>query len=480
MTPADEGAALLVEDPGADVELHLQADRLRVVTAWERGELVTAAGEAEYRHIEDSGTDRRTFHDALLEVTPSASGAQVLVPSVGPDGQVEASGLGTVDQDALPEGEHLAAGGYAGESAGLNEDARPGYRYETDGPLARTDGLDRARAEGVLDLFVHNATLSVRTSDGGSWSNWTGYRTQASSPGTMSYELRVTLVEVEGGDLSLEAPDRTSLLAPALDTTIEGSVQAVASQGVLRAAGGSTTLQGEPLGLSGDGSGRAAPLQAADPADGQRLDVDLAGDFDVAEPGMHGLSTTAPAASGGPVGGATVGLLGSGIFAVVAGLLLARRRPGVLRVLPARLRSRLHRRWLEQGARLEDDGRPQAAARAFDRARAVEPARPIGWYHHARSLLEADAPERALALLDEAGHVLDHPPLDLTELEVAAAEAVGARERAVHALADLAREAPGMARGLARDLGLEALQEAPEVAAALDDARGDEEVRGYV
>jgi hypothetical protein len=37
-----------------------------------------------------------------------------------------------------------------------------------------------------------------------------------------------------------------------------------------------------------------------------------------------------------------------------------------------------------------------------------------------------------------------------------------------------------MARGLARDLGLEALQEAPEVAAALDDARGDEEVRGYV
>ncbi len=369
----------------------------------------------------------------------------------------------------LDEGNRLARGGYSDQTIGGG--SPPAYNYRAETPLVAHEHLDQARLEGTFTLFVKNATLQIQEGPH-TWTNWTGYREESTTPLSESYEMRVTTIAVQRGTLFLDAPGHVGAIAPRLHTSLTGSLSSSQAEGILSTAKGTVNLQEDAFSLQGDGSLDTRILERES---NPRIGAWTLGDYAIVD---QDLETTRPAPS---ASSPLPYWLAAGLLTV--GLVLAataKAHPAMLRVLPAPLRERLYRRLRRQGLQHENDRAWADAAKAYGRMANLFPKRPLGWYGQALCLLEDEDPEAALATLDDANHRLDEVPLDLLELEVAAAWEARSETRAQRALITLSQRSRPMAKGLIRDLSLEPLART----AGLDDLIGPDtgggSIDGYV
>lgn len=403
-----------------------------------------------------------------------ASQAQLFVEPTGPDSEVSGRGLGGTFIDIVPEGTHLARGGYSEQRADVNRDNVPSYVYRNEAPLVEHGQLQEAQLTGSFRLFVHGVTLEVTHGQDGSWQNWTGFRETQTSDASSEYELRVTTIDVEGGRLEVGNTSAISLLSTSTETQVDGSIATDSARGTLRAGGEEIQLGGRPLELSGTGDISAIARGTQEPT----IFAQASGNFEVLS------LDDAPSVqeSSGVRAPSEEPLLwtGASVLGFVALAAVAIRRPRLLRPLPAGIRDPLYRRWLSAGRSRENDQEFEAAASFYGRLTALDPANPIGWYHHSRALLDAGRSHGALRVASQARQRLDSAPLDLLEVEVAASIEASRPQAAKRALLELAKGSPEMARGLVEDLGIEELGSEEEIREALGPEEEPGGLQGYV
>jgi len=419
----------------------ISADRLEVTLTREVGIATKSPTGHETHIIEDRERIHRSFSDVEAEIgEPRSAGGQIFTE---PSARAEVTGedAGVSSQLAVPAGTLLAQGGYSEAAEGLgDEQSYPSYVYRLSDPLVEHRELDQAQVEGTVELFYNNATLTVETADGETWSTWAGHR-HTDQPGpTSQYEMRVVTVTIRGGSLSLLTGG--SVYASSMTTQVDGSVEADAPQGSLFSPQGTVDLGGSSLSLAGDGAftseispgGSGGPLVEASSSDtftvaqGPAIAAQAATDGEAATPWLGGLLLTS-------------------VMACLA--YLARWR--LVALLPATVREHLYERWKRAAIEAEDDRAFDRGATLYGRLRRLDPERVRGWYGRALCLHEADRHGEALAELAAAERSLPALPVDMMEVEVAAAVEAGQRARARRALAELSCTAPTQARDL-RDL----------------------------
>lgn len=455
--------------------LELTADRIQIEMEREEGETVDGT-VTRSNLVRESETVYRNFTDVSAVMTPWAGAGTFLVEPSSGEVAITGQEVGAVELTPVSEGRSLAWGGYA-EPEAETEPKGPGYRYEAGQPLVEYEGFGSAKATGSFSLFVHNATIEIDHS-GGRWTNWTGFRESDSEGPRSSYELRVTVIHVEEGGLTAPgSPGDPALLSPKAEADLDGTASIGNAKGRLRVPNSPIAVEREPVNLSGQGTfSISAP--SGNPGKPARLSVEGSGDFDI-------LSKQDPVERGAPASvvsdvlnrfpwiTGTIALAGFALVAVY-------RNPALMRPLPLALRDRLYWRWLRTAGAKEDDRKFERAADYYERSTAIRPDAPLGWYRRARALLEAGEPRDGLEVLGQARSTLDVVPLDLLELEVAAAWRTGEKERTKSALLSIANRSTTVAAGLVEQIGLESLRSDPEVRRALDEGGDSGGMQGYV
>lgn len=475
-----EGAGGILLSPWtAGARAELSAERVHVVTEWERGTHVDGT-VVRYSHVDGTGIDHRNLTDVEGDIGPWERGGTLFVEPPDERGvSIDGEGLGGTTIRGLGPGTGLAFGGYSDPDADANQGELPGYEYQAEQPLVAHEGLRSATVTGSFTLFVHNATIEGSHGGGERWENWTGVRHEDQAGPQSEYEIRVTVLHVEDGELAVRQPGGVSLLDRELETTVDGSVAFSQAEGLLDASSQEILLRGTPLELSGSGSLSVSATETGG-GEGAGLAVDGRGDFEVLSPEDR-LGEASTSASSVP-GAATPWLSGLLVAstAVAAMGAVAYRRPRMLRPLPVGLRDRLFWRWMRKGQGEEEERAFGQAAGFYRRSTAIRPSKPMGWYHRTKACLDAGEPRRALEVIDQAADQLEAVPLDLVELEVAGAWSSGEEQRAKEALLELGERAPAMARGLVEDLGLDGLRADADVREALTEEPEPGGLEGYV
>lgn len=453
-----------LEDLQHPHEVAIEANEITVETAWERGREVEVPGGT-YRLVEQ-GNDTTTLTDVELTVTSWRSGTEILLT---PDSlaTIDAEASGFTRLEALPSESVLAWAGYGGEGVSSGDNPTS-YEYRTQRSLTSLSSLDGLEAEGSLTVFPNNATLEAR-SDEGKWSNWTGFRAKEETAGTREYELRVSVLHAEDAQLKVEAADQVSLFAPRPTVDLAGTLDVRPTRGSLEAPDGRLNLDEDRTRLYGEGRIEASPAETDEIDDLVGLDATVRGTFEMTGSQALPQSGTTPSEGWG-LGPALVAASLAGVASILAiGL---RRASPWLAALPAPVRQRLYDRYRARAAGHENAGRRRAAARSYETMAALRPWHPAGWYGAALHRLEAGDRGRTVELVHQARQRLEECPLDLVELQVAAAADRGQIPAARQALLDLADASPRKAEALVEELSLGKLAEDPAVARALQDEAG--------
>lgn len=446
-----------------DAAIDLTADRVTVWTETSKGERVRSPDGSQTWYQASHDHTNRTFEDADVTLTAWKTPGQLLLePTSAVDVSARSSDQATL---AAVENRTLVWAGAGGPGASSGTMTYPSYAHEIDSPTAVLAGADTAQARGGFTLFVNNVTVEVdEADDGESWSDWTGFRTYDVAGPVDEYELRITRLIVEDGNLSVRAHGAVSLIGDELQVESEGALRATGVDGWLRSAqeeslsfeDGSLVLAGQASTTvrAGNASSSASGLPGGTPlivhTEGQLAVVHTSGGEPLRPAGVS-------AEDGWPLDWLLSALGGVGLVTALGAAVV--REPALLRPLPSRWTDRLYDRWEQTGLDREQARRFEAAARAYRRLTRLAPERPMGWYLLARAQLEARRARASLDTVDEARTQLAHVPLDVVELEVAGLVDVGAEDAIGAPLAEIAETSPEQARRLVVDLELEDVME---------------------
>lgn len=435
----------------------IEAEKITARTGWTEGTKVASddpirVGTAVTTYQANETTN---LTDVRMTIDTWKPGTELLL---APDSNasLKAAGAGDSTLDPLASGSLLAEAFYS-EEGSVGPSDLPQYTYRTGTPLGALGALDTLEARGNATLFANNATLEA-VAEEGEWSDWTGLRVTDRTGPKEDYEVRVTVLHLEGARVSLEAPDSITALASQPSIALSGSMATSSARGTISTPAGVLDLEDERTRFTGEGRVNATAL-GADRGPGEAgLSTTIEGDFEVPS------AKLAPASRAEPGEGLPVATLGLPVVGtLLAGLLLVglRRAHPWVGTLPAALREPLWERYRARAAGHEDAQAPEAAARCYETMTALRPDHPTGWYGAAVNRLEAGEPAAAVALVGRSREHLGHVPLDLLELQVAGAAKEGDFDEASRALADLAEASPRKARSLVAELDLDELRGSP-------------------
>lgn len=478
---ATAGQGLLTTWTG-DPGIELTADRVTVWVQTSQGERVRLPDGSQTWKQDAHEHTNRTFEEPTIRLETWKHPGQLLVEPT-PSVSTSATSSDRAAVDAI-ENQTLAWAGAGGKGTAADEAGIPRYDHRARWPTTLLAGADTAQARGDFTLFVNNVTVEVHEADGGTWRNWTGFRTYDVAGPVDEYELRITRLIVEDGNLSVRAPGAVSLIGDELRVESEGALRATGVEGWLRSPDEALSFEDGSIVLAGQAettvrAGNTSEETSRLPG-GPPLHVRTAGQLEVVH--TSGGEPLRPAGvstdTGWPLGWLLSTLGGVGLVAALGAAVM--RKPAVLRPLPSGWTDRLYDRWEQTGLDREKARRFEAAARAYRRLTRLAPERPMGWYLLARAQLEAREPQATLDTIDEAREALEHVPLDIVEFEVAALVDLGLEDEIGAPLEEIGESSPAQARSLVVDLQLEGVVEEQAPAWWTPDPVREGDLDGYV
>lgn len=466
---AADAGAVSIRPEGALGGSRLTAEELVIDFAWERGAKV----EREWslvNHIIERGSETIVLHDADVRFEADSQDPFFLAYTNGGATELLAADTAFTLTPTQQEDVVVVGSSSGTQSAGA---APLGFWYTIDEPVVKAQGGGAMTVRGDFSLFAHRLIIDAKGSDG-EWSEWTGYRESNPRWAVTDYELRVTNLHVKNGTFASTAADQgLSLYAPALEADVEGTLASLGVTGHMMQDDTLHIFNEDPLRLRGEGKVRVEALGEHATADPASLHLDPSGAFAVSGAGR----TEAPSAASADATMRTIGmaLLGSVALLSTGGMMLL----GIVPAPTQGTRNLQHARWMRRGQSASDEGEWSRASRCFERAVRLKRDDPSAWFEWTRAELEAGHLERADELAEQAASVPGIDRFDLLDLRASAAWQRGDDESFGRFLADLAKEAPAMARGLVTDLRVDPSRLGPEVAVLFARARAEEVLDGY-
>lgn len=468
----DDGAAHVRTDDLSTGAVNLSADSLKLSYRSEKGDGFGREGRDALVNIrEPSENHTLWFTNLSMDIQPFAPPAEILAIAAGPGGEIRVDSTAQAAAEVVRNETVTDVGDRdSAQSVTGNQENEFSFSYVVDGPWVSLSQLDAATISGDFFIFVNNVTLNISTGDGERHEHWTGReRTPGSTPGTWSYEHRLTVLEVKNGTLSVELPRGVRVLGPTGDLSVDGSVHGREVSGRLFAARQGYRFDQAPLDLAGKGHAAFRAASSGGQLDGfisssaqPRLAAEIEGALEVTpRPGVtiEQVETTDVA----PTGVLTAWLPWILSLIVMIGLLVRYRDQ--LRLWWADRRSR-HReeminRHLRTGDRLFKNRDYAGAERCYRRIVERYPDAPEGWDSLGPCLEELERFSDAAEAYEKTSELLSGDPYLLAQAAACAWQA-GDETRAVElALAAADKDQDAAVRHLTRSecRGLRARQE---------------------
>lgn len=191
-----------------EADVRLEADRVKVWMEIAEGERVLSPTGDQVRYQAEHRHENRSFEKATITLEAWRSPGVALVeqgPSV--TSSIEAEG-----ETSLLGIENRTLAWAGSRDSSSQGEGTPEYEYRIGRTVPFLRGADIGEARGDFTLFADNVTIEVRQQGKEIWSNWTGFRSQRTAGSFEEYELRVSKLLVEGGRMTVRAPEQISLL----------------------------------------------------------------------------------------------------------------------------------------------------------------------------------------------------------------------------------------------------------------------------
>jgi len=454
----------------ADASVELEASKIEVTTDWQETTRARTPTGQSYDADYDVGTDTYRFSDASMTLETFDRSPEVLAIGTD-DAQVSAQSTGQVDLGMI-ENRNITQVGTSDEASAADQ-APPGFWYHVGGPSLSFANLDQGTVTGDFTLFVHNVTMVVDSDGSEPWRNWTGERYENPSSPVSEYEIRVTVIEVTDGTLTLETPDALSMIGRQSDLTVDGTITADQAQGELIEGTTKYTFRDAPLRLEGSGSLSAMSPSVTGTVGGtavapntEPIKLETAGQFDVEDNSDVSVSSV-PAEQSASNDGLT--MVAGAIALALVGLFLARGRlrPAIERVR-AHVRERRVEQWMEAGDRLTSVRDYEKAHECYAKITDKYPEVAEAWYAKGVVLSELGRHDASANAFEEANEAIGGDDPELIDLSAREAWQAGDETRARPLFEELAVKDPMRLRERLNEPAFAELRDEPWIEALFE------------
>ncbi len=454
-----EQGVLHVRNGQDQVDAKLSAQHIEVSMAWVKGYDLEQEPLGVHEQVNEKRREQAwSFEDVTVGFEGWRSPVEFLgIAAHTDEGLISHSADGSSLHAPVPP-KTIAKTGWSEEQRNVGEGENPGFWYRLDNAWSAAYGGDQGTLTGNFTLFVNNVTIDISGADS-SWSNWTGYRGDPMATGMEEYELRVTILTVTNGQLSLESADSVDVLAPELSSIVDGEVRSSDVQGEIVSELLAYRYDPAPLELRGHGELRSAAVPGggtvageATPANPARIRTQVDGNFQVVA--TEGLEQTALGTNAAPSGGpsvpsyALIGLVGLAAVGVTSAMYVShrgRKRRGEQapapsdELAPERMSRAGYEQELHRGRDLHDRMEFEQARAVFEALTGARPELPEAWSWLGDTLMEIGRYEPASSAYRRFANTLDDTELDALSKLVRALALAGKQREAEWWFSHMAR-----------------------------------------